>query len=70
MGFSLLVRRTLMGDPVAVLLNADLPQQLRVGLERWVGAAWQEWLSPPGRPADAAFKRSLWRRVRDERRGG
>ena len=47
-----------------------LPWRWRGGLERWVGALWAEWPSPQGRPGDAAFKRALWRRVRDWRRGG
>ncbi len=46
-----------------------LPPALRRGLERWVGALWVDWPTPEGQPADAAFKRALWRRVRDWRRG-
>lgn len=54
-------------QPLAAVV---LPPRLRGGLERWVGALWTEWPAPEGRPADAAFKRALWRRVRDWRRGG
>lgn len=50
--------------------SLGLPPQLRGGLERWVGALWSDWPAPEGRPADAGFKRALWRRVRDWRRGG
>jgi hypothetical protein len=56
-----------MAEPLAAMA---LPPRLRGGLERWVGALWAEWPSPQGRPGDAAFKRALWRRVRDWRRGG
>ena len=52
------------------LAQMALPPRLRGGLERWVGALWSDWPAPEGRPADAAFKRALWRRVRDWRRGG
>lgn len=52
------------------LREVELPQRLRGGLERWVGAQWAQWPAPPGVPGDAGFKRALWRRVRDGRCGG
>jgi hypothetical protein len=52
------------------LASLTLPPKLRGGLERWVGALWNDWPAPEGRPEDAGFKRALWRRVRDWRRGG
>ena len=55
------------GQPLSAVV---LPPKLRGGLERWVGALWSEWPAPEGQPGDAAFKRALWRRVRDWRRGG
>lgn len=70
MGYTLVQRR---GDVAAAgpaLSMLDLPPRLRGGLERWVGAQWAGWPAPEGTPADAAFKRDLWRRVRDWRRGG
>ncbi|WP_461059735.1 hypothetical protein [Silanimonas algicola] len=71
LGHAPVQRRTVpvpgMATPLAGLV---LPPKLRGGLERWVGALWGEWPAPAGRPADAAFKRALWRRVRDWRRGG
>lgn len=51
------------------LASLGLPPKLRSGLERWVGALWCDWPAPEGRPADAGFKRALWQRVRDWRRG-
>lgn len=50
--------------------SVTLPPKLRGGLERWVGGLWSEWPAPEGRPTEAGFKRALWRRVRDWRRGG
>lgn len=72
MGYALVASRGL--DPAAAaggtLGQHGLPPHLRCGLERWVGALWSEWPVPSGAPGDAAFKRALWRRVRDWRRGG
>jgi hypothetical protein len=71
LGFDLWVRRVpaSAGEPVP-LADLDLPPGLRARLERWVGAQWRGWPAPGGAPRDAAFKRALWRRVRDWRRGG
>lgn len=62
--------RVVAAQPGAPLARMDLPPRLRGGLERWVGGLWAEWPAPDGQPRDAAFKRALWRRVRDWRRGG
>jgi hypothetical protein len=70
MGYALVAPRARAGGVGGVLGQQALPPRLRSGLERWVGALWSEWPAPAGRPADAAFKRALWRRVRDWRRGG
>ncbi len=71
LGHAPVQRRTVVAPGAAAPLAAlALPPKLRGGLERWVGALWSEWPAPAGRPADAAFKRALWRRVRDWRRGG
>ena len=55
--------------PTRLLADVELPRSLRDGLERWMGPAWQQCPAPPGRFGDAAFKRALWRRIRDWRRG-
>jgi hypothetical protein len=70
MGLALVQPRVMPGRPGAPLRQLELPARLRGGLERWVGALWADWPAPDGRPGDAAFKRALWRRVRDWRRGG
>lgn len=70
MGYPLWVRRSTVLKPAPRLAERGLPPVLRARLERWVGALWQEWSAPEGTPRDAAFKRALWRRVRDWRRGG
>lgn len=70
MGYSLLRVREAPPRGGAPLRQHALPPRLRSGLERWVGALWNDWPAPEGRPGDAAFKRALWRRVRDWRRGG
>ena len=70
MGYSLLAvrgARAVAGKPLATL---ELPKTLRSCLERWVGGQWAEWPAPEGQPGDAQFKRALWLRVRDWRRGG
>lgn len=67
MGLTLLRRRT--ADAATALGEQGLPPRVRGSLERWVGGQWSEWPAPPGRPGDAGFKRALWRRVRDWRRG-
>ncbi|HAI58255.1 MAG TPA: hypothetical protein DCM32_00040 [Xanthomonadaceae bacterium] len=72
MGLDPLRRRA--GPPVAAggpaLGELALPSRMRGGLDRWVGGLWSNWPAPPGQPGEAAFKRALWRRVRDWRRGG
>lgn len=70
MGYALWVRRGAVPVAAPRLAERGLPPVLRARLERWVGALWQEWPVPEGTPRDAAFKRALWRRVRDWRRGG
>lgn len=70
MGFALVQARAAAPRAGAALSRHELPPKLRSGLERWVGALWSEWPAPEGLPSDAAFKRALWRRVRDWRRGG
>jgi len=70
MGHFPLQRRSPASGSTPPLAAVPLPPRLRGGLERWVGALWAEWPAPTGRPGDAAFKRALWRRVRDWRRGG
>jgi len=68
MGYALVAARgpTLVaGDSLG---QGELPPKLRGGLERWVGTLWSDWPAPPGQPGEAAFKRALWRRVRDWRR--
>ena len=70
MGYALVQRRGAVDANGPALSALGLPPRLRSGLERWVGAQWREWTAPAGAPADAAFKRALWRRVRDWRRGG
>lgn len=46
-----------------------LPTRLRSRLEHWSGAAWLDWPAPAGGPDEAGFKRALWRRIRNGRRG-
>ena len=70
MGYALVQRRGAVAVSGPSLSTLGLSPRLRSGLERWVGAQWGEWPAPGGKPADAAFKRALWRRVRDWRRGG
>ena len=71
LGYALLQRRPAAGpSATGALGGVALPPKLRGGLERWVGALWSDWPAPAGRPSEAAFKRALWRRVRDWRRGG
>ena len=70
MGYALVQRRGVREAAGPALSTLGLPPRLRGGLERWVGAQWAGWPAPEGGPADAAFKRALWRRVRDWRRGG
>jgi hypothetical protein len=70
MGYALMQARPAPARAGASLSRHELPPKLRNGLERWVGALWADWPAPEGRPGDAAFKRALWRRVRDWRRGG
>lgn len=71
LGYTPVQRRSPTGRVAAGALGGvTLPPKLRGGLERWVGALWSDWPAPEGRPSDAAFKRALWRRVRDWRRGG
>jgi len=66
MGFTPMVRRA-KTPPLGAL---DLPLRLRERLEHWAGSVWCDWPAPPGTPQEAAFKRALWRRVRDGRRRG
>lgn len=70
LGHSPVQRRSAGAGMAEPLAATALPPRLRGGLERWVGALWADWPAPQGRPGDAAFKRALWRRVRDWRRGG
>jgi hypothetical protein len=70
MGYGLMQPRAAPPQAGVALSSHALPPKLRGGLERWVGALWADWPAPEGRPGDAAFKRALWRRVRDWRRGG
>lgn len=70
MGYALLQVRAAPARAGVPLRQHELPPRLRGGLERWVGALWADWPAPGGRPGDASFKRALWRRVRDWRRGG
>lgn len=70
LGFTLVEARAVPSRAGAPLRQVELPVRLRSGLERWVGGLWAEWPAPAGQPRDAAFKRALWRRVRDWRRGG
>lgn len=69
MGYAVMQARGT-GGSATPLAEAGLPPGLRRGLERWVGALWGEWPKPAGHPGDAAFKRALWCRIRDWRRGG
>ncbi len=69
MGYAVLERRPSASQEAASLARVALPPGLRHGLERWVGTLWSDWPAPSGEPKDAAFKRALWRRIRDWRRG-
>jgi hypothetical protein len=51
------------------LADRGVPPKVRGGLDRWVGGLWGDWPAPPGADGEAAFKRALWRRIRDWRRG-
>ena len=70
MGYGVPERRTVAAasGPVA-LRDLPLPPRLRAGLERWMGPGWQEWAAPEAPANGADFKRALWRRIRDWRRG-
>jgi hypothetical protein len=70
MGYVVPERRTMAvaSGPVA-LRDVSLPPRLRAGLERWMGPGWQEWPVPDAPAMGADFKRALWRRIRDWRRG-
>lgn len=69
LGFTPLIRRSA-GAEQRRLGALDLPPRLSQRLEYWAAAAWCDWPAPPGTPQEAAFKRALWRRVRDGRRRG
>jgi len=69
MGFTPMVRRPA-GAETPPLGALDLPPRLCQRLEHWAGRVWCDWPAPPGTPQEAAFKRALWRRVRDGRRRG
>lgn len=69
MGFTPLLRRPA-GAFVPLLGALELPPRLRQRLEHWAGRRWCDWPAPPGAPQEAAFKRALWRRLRDGRRQG
>jgi len=69
MGFVPLACRPPRAHAAARLGALALPARLRLRLEHWAGAAWPDWPAPAGNPAEAGFKRALWRRIRDGRRG-
>lgn len=69
MGYALLQVRAPAAQAGAQLRQHELPPAVRDGLERWVGSLWGVWPVPEGHAGDASFKRALWRRVRDWRRG-
>ena len=56
------------GGP-AVLRDLPLPPRVRAGLDRWMGPGWHDWAAPKLPATGAGFKRALWRRIRDWRRG-